>query len=469
MMLRAAEMALATKGQLLQDGPPGPIGTDSRRVAQGSWFLCLRGDRFDGHDFLAHAAASGCAGAIGEAMPPGWSVGFILVPDGLRALQDLARWVREGFGGAVVGITGSAGKTTTRAMVTLALDALGPVHQTQGNLNNHIGLPLSILAAPVEAAAWVLEMGMNHRGEIAVLQDIAQPNVRLITNVGPAHIEGCGSIEGVAQAKGELFVGARPGDICCVNVDDARVRALPIPPGVRLLRYGSRIHGDSESRCNDAQIECDVLLTAAAIDPLTLHTRFNIETPRGAVRGALRTPGLHLAMNATAAIAIAEALRLDLAPLGALLSAFEPVGMRNRVEEGPRGLRIINDAYNANPISMRASLLTLAAVAGARRVALLGDMLELGEEEASAHREVLEQAQALGFDLLGVAGPRFAAAAAAAGTPGIVIAADADALAHLVAAQLTPGDVVLLKGSRGMAMERILHHLGATAPASESR
>jgi UDP-N-acetylmuramoyl-tripeptide--D-alanyl-D-alanine ligase len=467
MMLRATEMALATEGILLRDGPPGPIGTDSRRVAQGSWFLCLRGDRFDGHDFLPHAAAAGCAGAIGETMPADWTAGFIQVPDGLLALQDLARWVRAGFGGPVIGITGSAGKTTTRAMVALALDALGPIHQTQGNLNNHIGLPLSILSAPVEASAWVLEMGMNHQGEIAVLQDIAQPTVRLITNVGPAHIEGCGSIEGVALAKGELFLGARPGDICCINVDDARVRTLPIPAGVRLLRYGSRLDSNSEARCNDAQIECDVLLTAAAIDPVTLHTRFHVETPRGNVRGAVRTPGLHLAMNATAAIAIAEALRLDLAPLSASLSAFEPVGMRNRIEEGPRGLRIINDAYNANPISMRASLLTLAAVAGARRVALLGDMLELGEEEAPAHREVLEHARGLGFSLLGVAGPRFAAAAA--GADDVLVAPDADRLALLVAERLTPGDVVLLKGSRGMAMERVLHHLGATAPASESR
>jgi UDP-N-acetylmuramoyl-tripeptide--D-alanyl-D-alanine ligase len=435
-------------------------------VAAGSWFLALRGERFDGHDFLAHAAASGCAGAIAEQVPPGWSRGFVQVQDGLQALQDLARFARAGFDGPVVGITGSAGKTTTRALVSLALGGLGRVHQTEGNLNNHIGVPLTILAAPLDAAAWVLEMGMNHPGEIAVLQDIGRPTVRLVTNVGPAHLEGCGSIEGVARAKGELFDGARPGDVCCVNADDPRVDALPIPAGVRVLRYGSRLGDGADAARNDRQIPCDVLLTAAAVDPVLLHTRFHVETPRGAVRGVIRSPGLHLAHNAAAAVAVAEVLRLPLEDLGARIGEYAAVGMRNRVEEGPGGLRVINDAYNANPISMAASLRTLRAVAGARRVALLGDMLELGGEEAEAHQEVLALATSLGLELVGLAGPRFTAAAAARGLA-LPCAPDAAGLAALVADRLAPGDVLLLKGSRGMAMERVLQHLGARPPGSE--
>lgn len=450
MIFCGEEIARATRGELVIDAPAGPVGTDTRRLQPGMWFLALSGDRFDGHDFLPLAAAAGCAGVIARHVPQGWSTGFVRVADPLLALQDLARYARDGFLGPVIGITGSAGKTTTRALVALAVEAPGPVHQTEGNLNNHVGVPLTILRAPAEAAAWVIEMGMNHLGEIHVLQDIARPTVRLITNVGAAHLEGVGSLEGVAQAKGELFAGARPGDVCCVNMDDARVAGLPIPEGVRVLRYGS-------------SPGCDVRLTDAVVDPVELVTRFRVEVGEKAVLGVIKTPGLHLAHNATAAVAVAVALRLPLEGLGRRLGRYEPVGMRMRIEAGPGGLRVINDAYNANPISMAASLRTLAAIQGARRVALLGDMLELGAAEEEAHREALSLALSLGLDGLGVAGPRFSAAAAALGVA-VPAASDAESLAALVGPALQPGDVVLLKGSRGMAMERILQALGGTAP-----
>ena len=328
MILRDEDIASGTGGRLVRPGSPGFISTDSRRLAPGQWFLALSGERFDGHDFLPHAMAAGCAGAIARFVPEGWTAGFVQVDDGLQALQSLASWVREGFRGPVVGLTGSAGKTTTRAMIALVLGAGDStahkvIHATEGNLNNHVGVPLTILGAPVDADVWVVEMGMNHSGEIHRLQEICRPTVRLVTNVGPAHVEGCGSMEGVARAKGELFAGARPGDVCVVNADDARVASLPIPEGIRVLRYGS-------------QKGVDIRLTDAVVDPVTLATRFRVETPGdGVVRGQLSSPGLHLATNVAAAIAVGVALHVDPGDMAERLARYSPVGMRLRVEDGP--------------------------------------------------------------------------------------------------------------------------------------
>lgn len=451
MIFRADEIASATGGRLVQSGPAGPVGTDSRRLQPGMWFLALVGENFDGHDFLPHALAAGCAGVIASRAPKGWTAGLVLVPDTLRALQELASWVREAYPGVVVGVTGSAGKTTTRAMAALALEGLGPVHQTEGNLNNLIGVPLTILRAPLAAAAWVLEMGMNHLGEIWRLQEIGRPTVRLITNVGAAHLEGLGTLEGVAKAKGELFAGARAGDICCVNLDDPRVAAMPIPAGVRVLTWGQ--HRDAEVR-----------LTDAVVDNEQLVTRFRVEVGDQAVLGQIRSPGLHLARNATAAVAVAVAARAPLEGLGRRLGRYEPVGMRNRVETRADGVRVLNDAYNANPMSMAASLRALSEIRGGRRVALLGDMLELGASEAASHREVLELALSLGLDLIGVAGPRFGEAARALGVEArVILAPDATALGERMRGTLHARDVVLVKGSRGVAMERALAALDGEA------
>jgi UDP-N-acetylmuramoyl-tripeptide--D-alanyl-D-alanine ligase len=450
MIFSAEALAEATGGTLVRPGPAGPIDTDSRRLRPGSWFVALVGERFDGHSYLPHASAAGCAGCIASRVPEDWTGGFIQVPDTLVALQNIARYVRDGFDGPVVGITGSAGKTTTRALTALALSSLGPVHQTSGNLNNHIGLPLTLLSAPADAAAWVLEMGMNHAGEIALLQDIGRPDVRLITNVGAAHTEGVGGIAGVAAAKQEIFDGARPGDVCVINADDPYITAMPLPEGVRVIRFGTAPG-------------CDVRLTAAAVDPDTLHTRFQVETPTGTVLSEIRSPGTHLAMNAAAAIAVGLALHCPAEQMARAIAGYEPVGARQRVIALPDGPVVLDDSYNANPLSTAASLRTLAAVTGRRRIALLGDMLELGGLEESAHAELLALARSLSLDLIGLAGPRYAAAWRAADAPeGVLCAPDARALAERVGPRISPGDVVLLKGSRGMAMERILDTLNTS-------
>jgi UDP-N-acetylmuramoyl-tripeptide--D-alanyl-D-alanine ligase len=444
MIFTAEELARATGGELRQRGPSGSIVTDSRRLEPGSWFLALRGDRFDGHDFLGHARLAGCAGVIVDTAPEDWELGLLVVPDTLVALQDCARFVRRDLRCPVVGITGSAGKTTTRAMVAEVLSGLGRVHQTQGNLNNHIGLPLTLLATPVDADVLVLEMGMSAPGEIALLQDICQPDLRVITNVSAAHLEGTGSLEGVAACKQELFDGAREGDVLLVNQDDPLIRRMPLPEGVRVIRYGS-------------EIGCDLRLRLARVDADHLATHVQLDFPGGhTVTAQIPSPGHHLALDALAAAAVGWALRIPEADIAEGLARYQPVGMRMRVEQRG-GLTLLNDAYNANPASMKAALDTLAGLTGRRRVALLGDMLELGEGELEAHREIAEHAASLGLELLGLCGPRMGAQRPE--QPGLVVAEDSVALGQAVAGLLQPGDVVLLKGSRGARMERVLLQL----------
>lgn len=454
MIFDAAQIASATRGRLVSTGAAGPVMTDTRRLQRDGWFVALSGDKFDGHDFLTHAQVAGCAGAVVSdvaRVPKSWNAGLVVVDDTLVALQDLGRAARHAFVGPVVGITGSAGKTTTRVMITEVLSGEGTsvrrVHHTQGNLNNHIGVPLTLCAMPPDAEVMVIEMGMNHPGEIALLQEIALPDVRVITNVGAAHVEGCGSLAGVARAKQELFDGARPGDVCIVNDSDEWIANMAIPPGVRVVRYG---RGE----------DCEIRLTDVSVDAERLQTRLRVETPEGAVRAVLDVPGVHLAECALAAIAVGFVLRVPRNSIGPSLGRYKPEGMRNRVER-VHGVVVIDDAYNANPISMAAALRTLATLSTGNAVAALGDMLELGSSEAESHRDVLRLGQSLGLTLC-VTGPRMRRAAedvgASFGTGTIRIFDDVEQLSAELAGLLPPGSSLLIKGSRGSRMERVLDH-----------
>lgn len=236
----AHAIADAVKGKLITDASAGSICTDTRAARPGQWFLALTGRNFDGHGFLQRASEQQCAGVVANWVPPGWSRGFVQVEgDTLHALQALAADVRGRFWGPVVGITGSVGKTTVRAMVTLALENLnGHVHEARGNFNNHVGVPLTLLRLHSCSVACVLELGMNHAGEILELAEIAKPDVRVLLNVGPAHMENFpGGLEEVAAAKGEIFRNARPGDLCVVNGDDPLAMAVPLPAGVRVVGF----------------------------------------------------------------------------------------------------------------------------------------------------------------------------------------------------------------------------------------
>lgn len=442
------ELAQATRGSCVQMGQKGEICTDTRKLKSGDWFLAIVGERFDGHQFAEKAKEIGVSGIIGQHVPSNWDRGFIRVPDSIIALQNIARFIRKQYTGLVVGITGSAGKTTTRALVASVLSQKGTVLATQGNFNNHIGLPLTLLRSDLSERFWVLEMGMNHFGEIQLLQEIAQPHIRLITNVGAAHLEGVGSLEGVAKAKGELFDGANAGDLCVRNSDDHRIMTLPLKSDVRTLEFGSTVSSH-------------IRVVRASINSDTLHTHISLQTKQGELDVSLASPGIHLASNVASAVAIGLDQHCDLDMIKKGIAGYTPVGARLRIEKGPKGIKFLNDAYNANPLSMRASLTTLSQLQDTPTRALLGDMLELGDHALQEHISLLTFALSLKINI-GVCGAIFSQAAQH------ILSSNPDLQEQLVFAQsstelgeklkkgLREGEIILLKGSRGIKMERIL-------------
>ena len=444
MKITAQNMALATGGLLQQDGPPGNFQFDTRILQSGQWFLALRGAR-DGHDFIPIAEQQDCAGIIGQHVPSNWNRGFIEVPDTLVAFQDIARFVRTAFTGPVIGITGSAGKTTTRALIGCLFENLGIVHQTKGNFNNHIGVPKTITDAPENAVSWILEMGMNALGEIDLLQNIAKPTIRLITNIGAAHVEGCGSIEGVAQAKGELFAGAQPEDTCCINLDDPRVAALPNPDGVHKITYGTTPN-------------CDIQLRSVQVDGELCQTNVQIQTPCGNIDSFIPIPGEFMALNACAAVAAGYAAGIPLAEMAKGLQQYKPVGDRMSISNVGE-TRFINDSYNANTLSMKAALNSVATLQSKETLVLLGDMLEMGTEEGAAHIEILEVAISMGFQI-GIVGPRFHNAYLSLSRQQQEKISwqsqSSTEMSELINALPKTPRTILLKGSRGMTMEKIL-------------
>ena len=443
-------IAAATGGQLLQPGEAGPILTDTRKDLHGAWFLALVGARFDGHAYLEQAVQAGAVGVVVSEVPPGaLDAGVVLVDDTTAAMAAIGSAARDRLADLdvpVVGITGSSGKTTTRALTACALGSLGRVHQTVGNLNNHLGVPMTLLATPADVDVLVVEMGTSAPGEIRHLAETARPTCRIIVNVGPAHLLELGGLDGVGVEKGALFDTATPGDVLVVNLDDPRLAPWVgrAPQGVRVVTFG---------RADGA----DVRLVDAELDAAALTTRVVVRDRVRQVEATLPAFGMHFALNATGALAVAHALGVSLDEAAAGLARYEPVGMRQRIERLPDGALVLNDAYNANPASMRAALDTLAALGG-RGIAALGDMLELGVHEASLHREIAEHAVSLGLSRVLLVGPRFAAAAG--GLP-VETFDDPHAAGHALLGTLGPDHRLLVKGSRGLAMERILHTLQA--------
>ena len=432
------------------DGVSGPITTDSRTAVSGDWFVALVGPRFDGHDFVGSVLAAGAHGVIVERVVPDIEGVQVVVEDTTRALQDLGRAARARLRCPVIALTGSNGKTTTRAMIACAVAPLGHVHQTQGNLNNHLGVPLSLLAAPEYADVVVLEMGTSSPGEIAVLRDIATPDVRLVTNVGAAHLEELGGLDGVAVEKRSLFDAVGPTDTLVVNVDDPRLQDAR---GPCTLTFG---------QAEDATVQVveATPMPSRGCTPVTLRVRdevLQLEVP---------AVGHHMAMNAAAAIATALAVGVSPQHAARAVVAYEPVGRRMRPTR-VGGMLFLDDAYNANPSSMKASLDVLAAH-DSRRVAVLGDMLELGPEELAFHNEVVAYAWTCGVDAVALHGERMSQTSVAApdGTP-CWVENDPQLLAVRLAAWVREGDVLLFKGSRGARVERVMEALmAALSPAT---
>lgn len=429
------------------------VGTDSRTVTPGQLFVALHGERFDGNDFIDEVVAGGAAGVVCDegraSVRPG--VVFFEVPDTLRALGDLAAAHRRGFDVPVVAITGSNGKTTTknllRSILATALGGSESVLATEGNLNNLIGMPLTLLTLARRHRAAILEMGMNAFGEITRLTEIAAPTVGLITCVAPAHLEGLGSIEGVARAKGELFAGLSPSATAVVNCDDPHV---------------ARIAGEIRSRRQDFGAGRPV--RAEGITPDGLRgIRFDLVVPGGSSPVFLPLLGRHNVGNAVAAAAAAVALGVGIDAIVAGLQSAAPAPMRLSVERLPNGVDLINDAYNANPGSMRAALAALEGVVDHCTV-VLGEMRELGATAAVLHEEVGAAVGRLGprrFCAVGPYAQDYARGAVGAGMAAEAVTAVSgnSAAADTVARTWRSGDAVLIKGSRGARMEEVVAEL----------
>jgi UDP-N-acetylmuramoyl-tripeptide--D-alanyl-D-alanine ligase len=451
-----AELAARCGGVLSGDGlrRVAGVSTDTRTLRDGDLFVAVPGERFDGHDFVDQALAKGAAALLlARAAPPGCTAPVIRVADTVAALGALAAAHRADFPGPVVAITGSNGKTTTKEMCFAILCAAGVhAHRSQGNLNNHIGLPLSLLALGAEHDAAVLELGMNHAGEIDALARIASPTVGAITQVAPAHLGHFASVDAIARAKGELLDHIRPGGVAVLNGDDARVMAQAPRFAGRRLVFGLG---------EQADVRADRIGTDRS------GTRFRLSTPWGRAELRLTQPGLHLVEDAScaAAAALASGL-LESDPMGALstgLAGFRGVPGRLTVRETPAGVLVLDDSYNANPTSLVAALDALAALRGkGRALAVVGDMLELGESGPALHAEIGRAVAARGIEVLvavGALARHSAAAARDAGVARVHEADDSALAAPLVRELVQPGDAVLVKGSRGMRMERIVSAL----------
>jgi UDP-N-acetylmuramoyl-tripeptide--D-alanyl-D-alanine ligase len=417
------------------------ICTDTRSLLQGDLFLALRGENFDGNQFLDEALQKGAVGVVaqeGTAKGPA-----IRVPDGLAALQRFAAWHRAQFDIPVIAITGSCGKTTAKDLTAAVLATRGPVAKTAGNLNNEIGLPQSLLNIDAATSVAVLEMGANHMGEIAALCELARPAESAITLVAPAHLEGFGSIENVARAKGEIMEALGGAGCFYVNNDNAYCRDI-----------GARHHGDKMT----FGVEGDV-----ALRQITRLDSGELELDIAPV-GQLRLPLPVRAHATNVLLAIAVGLRhgVDAKSLEPVLRQACAGLTRFRVLTlGP--LRVLDDSYNANPASMRAALEALMEQPGTGlRMAALGSMLEMGASAAALHRDVGRAAAELGVTHLYTRGPNaedLAAGALEAGMPVAEAVDDHAAMGARIASAVEPGSVLLVKGSRGMRMERVIDAL----------
>lgn len=473
--LKVIDIAQAVNGRL---HPPqaevevSEVSIDTRTLPPGALYIALRGERYDGHQFVQEAVQRGAAavlveegkwGQLRSALGPP-AVPAVLVPDSLRALQALAAWRRAALAGPVVGVTGSNGKTTTKDMVAAVLSRRYRVLATRGNWNNEIGLPLTLLQLRPDHEAIVLEMGMRGSGEIARLAQVARPTVGVVTNVGPVHVELLGSLDRIADAKAEL-VAALPSDgVAVLNADDPRVAGMAAKTDARVLTFG--LHADADVRATEVQSRGFAGVWC------------RVHAPSGTQELLVPVPGVHNVYNALAAIAVGEAVGVPVEQAPAAFRNLQRTAMRLEPVRLAHGIMLLNDAYNASPASVEGALNTLAGLPGAQRIAVLGDMLELGYLAASAHRRIGEICARTGLDFLVVTG-RWAgevvAGALEGGMPEEAIARceDAAAAVERVAERVVPHAVILVKASRGLRLERVVdglrERIGPAAEGPEDR
>ncbi len=442
--LLAAWLGLDLQGA---DAPLGGACIDTRKLRPGELFIALPGERVDGHDFVRRAASLGAAGAL-VARRIDADFPQLVVPDVLAAMQQLAaRWRRE-WGGRVVGVTGSNGKTSVKTLLSQLLARRHAVYATPGNLNNHIGLPLCLLNLRPEHEIAVLEMGANHAGEIARMAEWARPDVGVVTQAGDAHLEGFGSRDGVARAKGEMFEALDGQGVAVVNVDDP-YRALwqTLAAPARVIGFGRS--ADADVRATDEENQ-------------PLEQRFALHLAGGSRRVVLPLPGRHSVMNALAAAAAAQALGLPEDDIQAGLEQAMEVSGRLQLRRLVGGGRLIDDSYNANPGSLRAAIEVLAACPPPRHF-VLGDMAELGAAAEAAHRQAGCDIAAAGIEHLWSCGPLSALAAQAFGSSAHHFA-EREALCASLRQALGADSTVLVKGSRSAGMDRVVEALVEATP-----
>lgn len=419
------------------------ISIDTRTLSHGNLFVALQGPNFDGHDYLEQARERGAvAAAVTEVTTD--SLPLLQVNDTRLALGQLAAWWRAQFAIPVIAVTGSNGKTTVREMLASILGGCGETLATQGNFNNDIGLPLTLFGLNTEQRYAVVELGANHPGEIAELTGIAQPTVALVNNAGAAHLEGFGDLSGVAHAKGELFKHAAPDSVCIINSDDPYAglwRELAAPR--RVISFGMNAEAGVRAGWK------------GNIDGSELQ----LVTPVGSVELHLALPGQHNVMNALAATAAALAIDIPLDKIAAGLAAVQPVRGRWESVPGCKGMRLIDDTYNANPVSLGVALELLSRSATETWL-VLGDMGELGSASVRLHRQVGDEAREAGVSRLFALGELASQAAQAFGD-GAECFTDIDSLNARLLDEAHPGVVMLAKGSRAMRMERVVDALRA--------
>ncbi|HTL50404.1 MAG TPA: UDP-N-acetylmuramoyl-tripeptide--D-alanyl-D-alanine ligase [Steroidobacteraceae bacterium] len=452
---RLSDVVAAAGGRLAgEDAGFAGVSTDSRSIERGMLFVALRGERFDGHEYVGGAAARGAAAAVVSravdvALPQA------VVGDTLAALAAMASAWRARSGALVLGVGGSNGKTTTKEMLAGILAGVGATLATRGNLNNHIGVPLTLLRLEPGHRYAVVEMGANHPGEIAALATLAKPAIALVTNAGDEHLEGFGDLEGVARAEGEMYAALGDGGTAVVNADDpfAALWESMAPAGAKVLRFGIDAPADVRAASIQGRIEAGAFTTT-----------FTLAIAGDEARVHLGLAGRHNVSNALGAAAAAHAAGIGIDDIAGGLGRMRPVAGRLQLKPGPRGSWLIDDSYNANPSSVRAGIDVLCALPGEHWL-VLGEMAELGDETVASHAGVGDYARRAGVSRLFAMGAAARHATDAFGARAMWYA-DAASLGNALAASLERGVTALVKGSRINRLERVIERLVPPLPAA---
>ena len=437
-----ADIASAVGGRATADGYIDAAFTDSRNPVEGGLFIALEGDKFDGHEFIDKAVEDGAAAVMCRKHTDA-SVPVIYVDDTKSALIKLAAYYRSTFSIPVIGLTGSVGKTTTKEMIALVVSSAFKTIKTKGNLNNEIGMPLTLLSMEADTQCAVVEMGMNHAGEISLLTSAAKPTIGVITNIGVSHIENLGSRDNILKAKLEIIEGMKKDSPLILNGDNDKLR------GIMSDRFRVIFYGIDDPVCK---------VRADNIREFDDHTQFTAVYSGERVCVDLPAIGRHNVYNALAAIAVGTQLGISLSDCAKALEKYVPAGMRQNIVK-KNGVTFIEDCYNASPDSVKASLSALNSVTAKRRIAVLGDMLELGSYSSEAHSQCGEYCAQSGVDILLTLGEKSLFTADSASRAGVKLVrsfTDGGELAEYLAKRLREGDAVVFKASHGVHLENVI-------------